>query len=72
MAERREEHPAMGRPLFPTFYVIKPVMDISVNGLGLADEALYVAILAALVVLGGLLVARIVSRLSTQALRLNG
>jgi len=58
--------------LFPTFYVIKPVMDLSVSGLGFGSVALYLVILAILVSLGALVIARTVSKLSTQALRLNG
>ncbi len=57
--------------LFPTFYVVKPVVDISVSGRSLGVEALYLAILAGIVVLGILAVAGVVRRLSTQALRLN-
>jgi ABC-2 type transport system permease protein len=58
--------------IFPTFYVIKPVVDLSVSGLGFGSVALYVAILIAIVIVMALVVMSIVKRLSTQALRLNG
>ena len=57
--------------LFPTFYMIKPLVDMSVSGRSFASELVYVGVLAGLVGLGALLVASIVRRLSTQALRLN-
>ena len=57
--------------IFPTFYVIKPVTDLSVLGLGFGSVALYVGILVAIVAIMGLAVMNIVKRLSTQALRLN-
>ena len=58
--------------LFPTFYVIKPMVDMSVSGRSFAGELLYLVVLVGLVVLGFLLVANVVRRLSRQALRLNG
>lgn len=57
--------------IFPTFYVIKPVTDLSVLGLGFGSVTLYVGILVAIVIVMGLAVLNIVKRLSTQALRLN-
>lgn len=57
--------------IFHTFYVIKPVMDLIVLGLGFGSVALYVGILVAIVAVMGLAVMNIVKRLSTQALRLN-
>jgi ABC-2 type transport system permease protein len=57
--------------IFPTFYVIKPVTDLSVLGLSFGSVALYVGILVAIVAVMGLAVMNIVKRLSTQALRLN-
>jgi len=57
--------------VFPTFYVIKPVTDLSVLGLGFGSVALYVAILVAIVAVMGLAVTNVVKRLSTQALRLS-
>jgi ABC-2 type transport system permease protein len=56
---------------FPTYYVIRPVVDLSITGAGFGDVALYIGVLFALVLLGGVLVASVVRRLSTQALRLN-
>ena len=58
--------------IFPTFYVIKPVTDLTVFGLHFGQVALYVGILIAIVAVMGLAVLNIVKRLSTQALRLNG
>jgi ABC-2 type transport system permease protein len=58
--------------IFPTYYVIKPVTDMSVMGVGFGAELLYVGILAAIIVIMGLALMNIVKRLSTQALRLNG
>jgi len=56
---------------FPTFYVIRPTVDMAVSGKSFAAELLYVGILAGLVVLGAVVVAGVVRRLSAQALRLN-
>jgi ABC-2 type transport system permease protein len=58
--------------IFPTYYVIKPVTDLSVLGVGFGSVAIYVAILIAIVIVVGLVVMNIIKRLSTQALRLNG
>jgi ABC-2 type transport system permease protein len=58
--------------IFPTFYVIKPVTDLSVLGVGFGSVAIYVVILIVIVIVMGLAVMNIVKRLSTQALRLNG
>jgi ABC-2 type transport system permease protein len=58
--------------IFPTYYVVRPVMDLSVSGLGPGDVWPSRVILAALVVLGGMVVASVVRRLSAQALRLAG
>jgi len=57
--------------IFPTFYVVQPIVDLSVNGLALGDILPYFAALMALVLVIGLAVRVIVNRLSTQALRLN-
>jgi ABC-2 type transport system permease protein len=57
--------------IFPTFYVIKPVTDLSVLGVGFGSVALYAGILVAIILVMGLVVMNIVKRLSTQALRLN-
>jgi ABC-2 type transport system permease protein len=58
--------------IFPTFYVIKPVVDLSVSSLGFASVALNLVILAVIVVITALVVGTVVGRLSTRALRLNG
>jgi ABC-2 type transport system permease protein len=57
--------------IFPTFYVIKPITDLSLLGLGFGSVAGYVGILVAIIVVMGLAVMNIVRRLSTQALNLN-
>ena len=58
--------------IFPTFYVVKPVVDLSVSGLGFSSVAIYVVILIAIVVVMALVVMSIVRRLSAQALRVSG
>lgn len=58
--------------VFPTYYVVRPVVDLSVSGKSFGDEAVYVVVLTGLVVLGGVAVMAIVRRLSAHALRLNG
>jgi ABC-2 type transport system permease protein len=58
--------------IFPTYYVIRPVTDLTVLGASFGSVSLYVGILIAIVVVMGLAVMNIVKRLSTQALRLNG
>ncbi len=63
--------PAWVGYIFPTFYVIKPVVDLSVVGLGFSNVALYIGILVAIVAAMGFAVMTIVRSLSTQALRLN-
>jgi len=63
--------PAWVGYIFPTFYLVKPVMDISVNGLGFGAVAVNTAILAAIVLLIGIFILNIARRLGTQALRLN-
>jgi ABC-2 type transport system permease protein len=57
--------------IFPTYYVIRPVTDLTVLGASFGSVALYVGILVAIVVVMGIVVMTIVRRLSTQALRLN-
>jgi ABC-2 type transport system permease protein len=57
--------------IFPTYYVIKPVVDISVSGMGFSTVSLYIAILVGIVIVMALVVMSIVRRLSTQALKLN-
>jgi ABC-2 type transport system permease protein len=56
--------------IFPTFYVIRPVVDLTVSGTGFGAVLLYVGILIAIVVVMALAVMNVVKRLSTQALRL--
>jgi ABC-2 type transport system permease protein len=63
--------PAWVGYIFPTYYVIKPVMDLSVNGLGFSTIALNLVILCAIVVVMALAVRAIINRLSTQALSLS-
>jgi ABC-2 type transport system permease protein len=58
--------------LFPTFYVIKPVIDLSVNGLGFNAVALNLAILLVIILVTAFAVSRIIGRLSTRALQLSG
>ncbi len=57
--------------LFPTYYVIRPIVDISVSGSGLSQVWPFIAAVAGIIVLLGLVVLSVVRRLSTQALRLN-
>ncbi len=58
--------------IFPTFYVVKPVVDLSVNNLGFSSIVFNLVILIIIVIIMALAVRAIVNRLSTQALRLNG
>jgi ABC-2 type transport system permease protein len=58
--------------IFPTYYVIRPVTDLTVLGTSFGSVALYVGILGVIVVIMGIVVMNIVRRLSTQALRLVG
>lgn len=57
---------------FPTYYVIKPVMDISILGLGFGAVVTNLVILTGIVVVAALGVNLVVNRLSSRALRLNG
>jgi ABC-2 type transport system permease protein len=63
--------PAWVGYIFPTYYVIQPVLDLSVNGLGFSAIALNVVILAAIVAVMGLALRAVINRLSTQALSLS-
>ena len=56
--------------LFPTYYVIKPVMDLSLLGQGFGAVVLNLVILAIIVLLTALLVSQVIHRLSNRALRL--
>ncbi|AKG52996.1 ABC transporter permease protein putative [Dehalogenimonas sp. WBC-2] len=58
--------------IFPTYYMVRPVVDLSVSGASFGDVAVYIGVLASLVVVGGLVVSMIVRRLTTKALKLNG
>jgi ABC-2 type transport system permease protein len=58
--------------LFPTYYVIKPVMDLSILGLGFGAVVPNLVILSGIVILAALGVSLVVNRLSSRALRLNG
>jgi ABC-2 type transport system permease protein len=64
--------PAWVGYIFPTYYVIKPVTDLSLLGAGFGSVAIYVLILVVIILVVGLVLANIVKRLRTQALRLNG
>ena len=57
--------------IFPTYYVIRPVVDLTVNGSGFNSVVLYLIILAAVIVVLGWVVSTVIMRLSTRALRLN-
>jgi ABC-2 type transport system permease protein len=56
--------------LFPTYYVIRPIVDLSVNGAGFKDIVLFAGILLLLLVVLFLLINKIVQQLSTRALRI--
>ncbi|MDD5287592.1 MAG: ABC transporter permease [Dehalococcoidales bacterium] len=58
--------------IFPTFYVTKPVVDLSVNSLGFGSIILNLSILIAIIIVIALIISNVISRLSTRALRLNG
>jgi ABC-2 type transport system permease protein len=58
--------------IFPTFYLIKPVTDMTVLGQNFSSVAPYVGILAGIIMVMALAVMNIVKRLSTQALSLKG
>ncbi len=58
--------------IFPTYYVIKPVTDISLFDANFGSIALYLGILIVIIAVMGLAVLKIIQRLSTRALRLNG
>ncbi len=57
--------------IFPTYYVIRPVVDLTVNGLALSSVALYLIVLAVIIVVLALIINVVIMRLSTRALRLN-
>ncbi len=57
--------------IFPTFYVIKPVVDLTINGLGFGSILLELVVLIAIVAAIMIITNRIVVKLSNQALRLD-
>jgi ABC-2 type transport system permease protein len=57
--------------IFPTYYLVRPVVDLTVTGSGFSAVLLYVSILISIVIIMALVVMSIVRRLSIQALRLN-
>ncbi len=57
--------------IFPTFYVIKPIVELISNGSQLGEVIWYLVILCALITALFLVVNRVVRRLSTRALRIN-
>jgi ABC-2 type transport system permease protein len=57
--------------IFPTYYVIRPVTEMTVTGAGFGAVGLYVGILAGIIVLMGIILMNITRRLRTQALRLS-
>jgi len=58
--------------VFPTFYVVKPVVDVSINGAGFSDITLYLAVLCGIVIGTGAVLIKVLNRMGAQALRLNG
>lgn len=58
--------------IFPTYYVIKPVTDISLFNAGFVSIAPYVGILVVIIAAMGLVLRNTMRRLSARALSLNG
>jgi ABC-2 type transport system permease protein len=56
--------------LFPTYYVIRPVMDISVNNAALSSEFIYLAVLIFLVLVLLALIRSLTKRIYTGALKI--
>jgi ABC-2 type transport system permease protein len=54
--------------IFPTFYVTKPVVDLTVNGLGFSSIIVNLVFLIAIILVLGLILGSITRRLSTRAL----
>jgi ABC-2 type transport system permease protein len=54
--------------IFPTFYVTKPVVDLTVNGLGFSSIIINLVFLIAIILVLGLILGGITRRLSTRAL----
>lgn len=57
--------------IFPTFYFVKPVFDLGVNGSGFTSITPYLAVLIAFIFIMAIAIYHITQRLSTKALRLN-
>jgi ABC-2 type transport system permease protein len=57
--------------LFPTYYVIRPVVDLSVNNASLSSILIYLAVLIVLIIGLLILINSVVQRLNTRALKLN-
>lgn len=58
--------------IFPTFYVVKPVFELVINGAGFGSVIPYLAVLIAFIILLAVAINSITRRLSIRALRLNG
>ena len=56
---------------FPTYYVIKPILELSIGGAQFGDILGYVVILIVLIAVLFLIVTKTVQRLSTRALKIN-
>jgi ABC-2 type transport system permease protein len=56
---------------FPTYYVIKPILELSIGGAQFSDILGYVIILIVLIAVLFLIVTKTVQRLSTRALKIN-
>ncbi|HSW58553.1 MAG TPA: ABC transporter permease [Dehalococcoidales bacterium] len=57
---------------FPTYYVIKPIIELSSGGQSLGEVLGYLLVLLGLITLLFLLVRQVIRRLSSRALRING
>ncbi len=56
--------------IFPTYYVVRPIVDLSISGVSFSEVLVYLSVLVILVILGAVLLVAVVRRLSTRALRL--
>lgn len=54
--------------IFPTFYVTKPVVDLTVSGMGFGSVVVYLIVLSVIIVMLALALGGITRRLSTRAL----
>jgi ABC-2 type transport system permease protein len=57
---------------FPTFYVIKPIVDLTLNGAALSSVVWFLIVVVVLVIVLFMAVSFVSGRLSSKALRLNG